>query len=185
MSAARIRAFATPAAAFAALALLGATPAPRPPAATRATAPRLATRPASPRRNPIPIPRTPTTRQHSEFVVEVNRKGQVVRADRVKPAQNDTFNAMTYGNVLQAFIRRPDGSAVSGIYRMTYDYDPRRKTVRRQVALLRAGNVDPNALGAVDREIEKIASERARERLNAPPTPSPLPDLKAITGHRH
>ncbi len=174
MSAVQLRAFATPAAALAALALLGATPAPKPPATTRATA---ASR--------IPIPRTPTTRQHSEFVVEVNRKGQVVRADRVKPAQNDTFNAMTYGNVLQAFIRRPDGSAVPGVYRMTYDYDPRRKTVRRQVALLHAGNVDPNALGAVDREIEKIASERARERLNAPPTPSPLPDLKAITGHRH
>ena len=184
MSAARIRAFATPAAALAALALLGATPAPRPTTATRATAaPRLAARQARPRA--IPIPRTPTTRQHSEFVVEVNRKGQVIRADRVKPAQNDTFNAMTYGNVLQAFIRRPDGSAVAGIYRMTYDYDPRRKTVRRHVALLHAGRVDPNALGAVDREIEKIASERARERLNAPPSPSPLPDLKAITGHRH
>jgi hypothetical protein len=174
VSAAQMRAFATPAAAVAALALLGATPAAKPPGATRPTA---AAR--------IPVPRTPTTRQHSEFVVEVNRKGQVIRADRVKPAQNDTFNAMTYGNVLQAFIRRPDGSAVSGIYRMTYDYDPKRKTVRRQVALLHAGRVDPDALGAVDREMEKIESERARERLNAPPTPSPLPDLKAITGHRH
>lgn len=127
----------------------------------------------------------PSTRQHSEFVVEVNGKGQVVRARSVKPAHDDAFNALTYGNVLQAFIRRRDGSAVPGLYRMSYDYDPGKKMVRRQVALVRAGGVDPNALGAVYVEFAKIEAEKLWRRLNPPPTPSPLPDLKAITGHRH
>jgi hypothetical protein len=161
-----------------ALGVLGASPAPR---ATASNAPAH----ASAARRTIPVPRTPTTPQHSEFVIVVNAKGQVVRVKSIKPAQNETFNTMTYGNVLQTFIRRPDGSAVPGLYRMTYDYNPANKDVRRQVALLQAGNVDPNALGAVDQEIKKLAAEQMRARFDVKPTPSPLPDLKAITGHRH
>jgi hypothetical protein len=131
------------------------------------------------------VPRTPSTPQHTEFVVEVNRRGQVVKVDSGKQSQDPAFNAITYGNVLQAFIRKPDGSAISGLYRLSYDYDPADKRVRRDVALVRPGGVNPNALGAVDQELQKLAAEKARHRFDAHPTPSPLPDLKAITGHRH
>jgi hypothetical protein len=150
---------------FGGLGLLGASPSPQP-------AGKL-------------VPRTPTTPQHTEFVVEVNDKGQVIKVDSGRESHDPAFNAITYGNVLQAFIRRPDGTAVSGLYRMTYDYDPANKHVRRNVALLKAGGVDPNALGAVDQEIQKLAAEQMRRHLTPVPTPSPLPDLKAITGHRH
>jgi hypothetical protein len=131
------------------------------------------------------VPRTPTTPQHTEFVVEVNKKGQVIKVDSGRESHDRAFNAITYGNVLQAFIRRPDGTAVSGLYRLTYDYDPTNKLVRRDVALLHAGGVDSNALGAVDQEIQKLAAEQMRRHLDPVATPSPLPDLKAITGHRH
>ncbi len=153
------------AASLASLGLLGASPSPKP-------AGKL-------------VPRTPVTRQHTEFVVEVNKKGQVIKVDSGRESHDPAFNAITYGNVLQAFIRRPDGTAVSGLYRMTYDYDPANKHVRRDVALLKVGGVDPNALGAVDQEIQKLAAEQMRRHLIPVPTPSPLPDLKAITGHRH
>ncbi|MBD5633207.1 MAG: hypothetical protein IAI49_01910 [Candidatus Eremiobacteraeota bacterium] len=117
--------------------------------------------------------RAPHTREHTEIVVEVNAKGQVVRADAIKASKDPAFDAITYGNALQAFIRRPDGTAVAGLYRLRYDYRPSDKRVRRDVELVRAGGVDPNAPGAVDRELQKVAAERT------------LPDLGSITGHRH
>ena len=129
-------------------------------------------------------PHPPTTPQHTEFVVETNRKGQVVRVRSGKSAPDLFFNAQTYGNALQTFIRKPDGSAVAGTYRLSYDYTPRDQRVRRTVQLLRAGYVNPEALGAVDVEAEKLRREQQRHAAPAP-SPSVLPDLKAITGHKH
>jgi hypothetical protein len=132
-------------------------------------------------RMPAFAPHTPTTAVHTEFVVEVNRKGQVTRVKSGKSCPDLSFNAMTYGNALQAFIRTPDGRAISGVYRLAYDYDPKTRRVRRSVALLHAGGVDPDKLGAVD----EMAILNARHHGPAPsPTPE-LPDFKAITGHRH
>jgi hypothetical protein len=129
------------------------------------------------------VPHTPSTPVHTEFVVEVNRKGQVTRVRSGKSCPDLTFNAMTYGNALQAYIRTPDGRAISGLYRLAYDYNPKNKHVTRTVALLHAGGVDPDRLGAVD----EMAILNARHHPQPSPTPtgSPLPDFKAITGHRH
>jgi hypothetical protein len=130
------------------------------------------------------VPHTPATAVHTEFVVEVNRKGQVTRVRSGKSCPDLSFNAMTYGNALQAFIRTPDGRAIAGIYRLSYDYNPKDKQVTRSVSLLRAGGVDPNRLGAVDQMAILSARHRAAP-ATAAPTSSPLPDFKAITGHRH
>jgi hypothetical protein len=130
------------------------------------------------------MPHTPATAVHTEFVVEVNRKGQVTRVRSGKSCPDLAFNAITYGNALQAFIRTPDGRSISGLYRLSYDYDPKTKKVARTVAIIHAGGVDANRLGAVD----EMALVSARNRPPPPsPTPagSPLPDIKAITGHRH
>jgi hypothetical protein len=99
---------------------------------------------------PGPAAATPDKPEHTEFTVETNEKGQVTRVRSGKPSPDPAFNAMTYGNALQAFIRTADGNAVAGVYRLTYDYSPKSKRVRRGVALIRAGGVDPGALGAVD-----------------------------------
>lgn len=114
----------------------------------------------------------PKTAQHAEYLVEVNRKGQVVRVRSAKHASDPSFDARVYGNALQVFIRKPDGSAVVGVYRLTYDYDPRTKLVTRHVALVQAGGVDPNALGAVD-----LFAQRNAKNMHPP---SPLPDFSAI-----
>jgi hypothetical protein len=91
----------------------------------------------------------PTTAQHTEFTLEVNAKGQVSKVDSAHASKDRVFNTMTYGNVIQTFIRTPDGHAVSGLYRMSYDYDPKTQKIRRTVSLIHAGGVDPKAPGAV------------------------------------
>lgn len=98
----------------------------------------------------------PKVKLHTEFIVEVNKLGQVTRVRSAKTSANEPFNAQTYGNAMQAFIRRPDGSVLVGSYTLTYDFDPGTKRIRRGVALLKAGGVDPNAKGAVT-EMEEIA----------------------------
>jgi hypothetical protein len=124
----------------------------------------------------------PTTRQHTEFVVEVNKKGQVVRATHVTRSADSSFNAMTYGNALQAFIRTPDGHAIAGTYRLSYDYNPKTYNVHRSVTLLKQGGVNPNALGAVEVEAAKLAAEqKAREQAAA--EASALPGLHQLTRH--
>jgi hypothetical protein len=120
--------------------------------------------------SPKPIP-APTVPLHTEFVVETNRLGQITRVRSGKESKDLHFNAMTYGNVLQAFIRKPDGTAVAGVYRMTYDYDPTTTNVKRGVSLISAGGVDPNAKGAVNdmADINKARAEREAKK------PSPKP----------
>ena len=127
------------------------------------------------------LARAPRTRQHCEFVVEVNRKGQVTRVRSGRTAHDPNFNAITYGNALQAFIRTPDGRAIAGVYRLTYDYNPADRSVRRGVELLHPGGVNPNAPGAVDQMIHLARSEAART-VRPLGSPKPLPDLQSITG---
>ncbi len=121
-------------------------------------------------------PRVPRTPEHAEYVVEVNRKGQVARVRSGKPSADLAFNTMTYGNALQAFIRTSDGRALAGIYRLTYDYTPKTQNVHRSVALLRAGGVNGNAVGAVD----QMTADARNEQLQAGPSPKPLPDFESI-----
>ena len=120
----------------------------------------------------------PTKALHVEFTVETNRMGQVARVRSVKPSHDEDFDTKTYGNALQAFIRTPDGHAVAGTFRLIYDYDPKTLRVRRDVALVKAGGVNPNAKGAADSMME-IA--RRNQHRTPPPglygTPGPVPSV--------
>ncbi len=85
---------------------------------------------------PLALPPIPKVPLHTEFVVEVNAKGQVVRVKSAKASKDAFFNTQTNGNVLQMWIRHPDGSAQVGLYRVTYDFDPHTKKVSRQSAIV-------------------------------------------------
>ena len=131
----------------------------------------------------------PKTRVHTEFVVEINRLGQVTRVRSGKSSKDASFNAQTYGNALQAFIRTPDGQVVVGTYKLSYDFDPTSKRVHRDVEFVSAGGVNPNAVGAAA-AMEVIAKKRAdaAAKKTAHTTPRPqasvddarLPDLNNV-----
>jgi len=147
----------------AALPVWAATPAPSP----------------TPPKGMVPRPPVPTVALHTEFVVEVNAKGQVVRVKSAKGCKDLTYNAQTYGNVLQMWIRHPDGSAEVGLYRVTYDYDPKTKMVHRGIALVQAGGSWGNAEGAATQMIDtakRESQERTKEQSRG------LPPLNAIVG---
>jgi len=114
---------------------------------------------------------------HTEFVVEVNKKGQIVRVKSGKSTPNYTYNAQTYGNVLQMWIRHPDGTAQVGLYRVSYDYDPKTHDIHRGIALLKAGGNWGDKEGAADQMME-IFRKNESKGARAPN----LPSLKAITG---
>ncbi len=131
----------------------------------------------------------PTRQLHVEYTVEINRLGQVTRVRSVKPSHDQAFDAHTYGNALQAFIRTVDGHVVVGTYRLMYDYDPKSMRVRRDVALVRAGGVNPNAKGAAI-EMMEIAKRNGAKAAAAAAKPSPgvvpsvnirrMPDLPQV-----
>ena len=160
-------------AAAAALALLAATPSPHP------TPYRVDLTKIQPKSLLFKVP------LHTEYVVAVNKLGQVTHVISGKLSKNRTYNTQTVGNALQAFIRTPDGKAIAGSYRLTYDYNPKTARVRREVSLVRAGGVDPNAPGAVNAMIEDVkkhqqaAAAHGRE-AKAAMTPGPQP-----TGNLH
>ena len=125
------------------------------------------------------LPKVPL---HTEFIVEVNKLGQVSRVRSGKSSANPTYNAQTYGNVLQAFIRTADGKAIPGVYRLTYDYSPKTARVHREVFLVKEGGVNPNAQGAANQMMD--LAKRNRNRTPPPglrPAPAPsLPDLPQV-----
>jgi hypothetical protein len=112
----------------------------------------------------MPPNRTPTEPQHTELVVETNKKGEVTRVRAGKGGPDPLFNAMVYGNALQAFIHTSDGGAIAGTYRLTYDYSPDTKKVKRQVELIKEGGVDPDATGAVE---EMMSANDKRMQLDS------------------
>jgi hypothetical protein len=136
----------------------------------------------------------PKTKLHTEFVVEVNKLGQVARVRSGKSCPNPMFNAQTYGNALQVFIRTPDGRAIPGVYRLTYDYNPSTARVHREVALLWRGGVNANAVGAAnqmmaiakrnrDEAQRAAATAHAKAGPSAPPVKingKQLPDLPQV-----
>ncbi len=99
--------------------------------------------------NKMLAPHMPATALHTEFIVETNNKGQVTRVRSGRNSKDRTFDLMTYGNVLQTFIRTDTGNAHAGTFRVTYDYSPKTHTVSRDVSLISLGGVNPNAEGAV------------------------------------
>jgi len=118
--------------------------------------------------------------EHTEFVVEINRLGQVTRIRSHRDSDSATFNAQTYGNALQAFIRTPDGHVVLGTYRLTYDFDPKTARVRRDVALVSQGGVDPDAKGAAIELIDKVHAQPVAPIAEPSVDPRSLPELKGI-----
>ncbi|MDP9018620.1 MAG: hypothetical protein M3N19_09905 [Candidatus Eremiobacteraeota bacterium] len=130
---------------------------------------------------PLPTPRLPNVPLHTEFVVQVNHMGQIVRVRSGKECSYPSFNAQTYGNVLQMFVRHPDGTATVGLYRVKYDYNPQTKSVHRGVELLSAGGDWGDEQGAANQMMELDRKNRAKH-LALPgfdkmrqPTPSPKP----------
>ena len=128
----------------AAFTLLAATPAPQP---TRYRIDLTKIQPKS------LLPKVPL---HTEFVVAINKMGQVTHIISGKVSKDQTYNLQTAGNALQAFIRTPDGKAISGSYRLTYDYSPKTTRIHRDVALLKAGGVNPNEEGAALKMIDDV-----------------------------
>ncbi|HZV76556.1 MAG TPA: hypothetical protein VFF63_02215 [Candidatus Babeliales bacterium] len=148
-----------------------------------------ATAAATPKPSPAPtriVIHLPSVPLHTEVVVEVNSKGQVVRVKSTKPCKVATFNLQTYGNALQMWIRKPDGTAEVGLYRVTYDYNPKTATVLRRVSLVSAGGSWANDPGAANVMMEMArkqaeAAEAAQHKAEQEQS-SKLPSLNEIRG---
>ena len=148
--------------------------------------------------SPAPQPtriiiRLPPIPLHSEVVVEVNKKGQVVRVKSTKPSKSTSFNLKTYGNALQMWIRKCETEGgttkcegVVGLYRVTYDYNPKNGNVTRRVALISPGGSWANDEGAANvmmqmLEKQEAAAEEEAQR-KAQESNSKLPSLNQIRG---
>jgi hypothetical protein len=137
----------------------------------------------------VPTVHLPNVPLHTEVVVEVNKKGQVVRVKSTKPCKVQSFNVQTFGNALQMWIRRRDGSAEAGLYRVYYDYDPKTAQVSRRVALISSGGSWANEQGAANVMIDlahkqavEAQKQAAEEQKKAQEQNAKLPSLNQIRG---
>jgi hypothetical protein len=124
----------------------------------------------------------PTVPLHTEAIVEVNKKGQVVRIKSTKSCKVQSFNIQTFGNALQMWIRRPNGSAEVGLYRVSYDYDPKTHGVTRSIALVSAGGNWGGEDGAANVMIENARKQAAEDRQREAEQNAKLPSLNQIRG---
>ena len=135
----------------------------------------------------LPSPRLPTKPLHSWFSVEVNNRGQVVRIKGGELSKDRVFDTMTIGNALQMWIRKPDGSAQVGLYRVDYAYDPKTHGVNRSVSLISAGGTWANDAGAATKMADAVRREeqeaqdriRAEQRAREAAQTKHLPDINA------
>ncbi|MBV8154656.1 MAG: hypothetical protein JO029_04535 [Candidatus Eremiobacteraeota bacterium] len=137
---------------------------------------------APPKGAPVPTIALPNAPLHTEYVVEVNKRGQVVRVKSSKVSKVDTFNVQTYGNALQMWIRKPDGTATVGLFRVTYDYDPKSRKVDRNVALVSEGGTWGDEEGAANAMMETAQKEAADAQKRREEQAKSLPSLNQITG---
>jgi hypothetical protein len=147
-------------AALAAVALLAAAPSPSP-SPNRVDLTKVQSKALLPK---VPL--------HTEYIVAVNKLGQVTHVLSGKVSKDKTYNLQTYGNAMQAFIRTTDGKAISGRYKLTYDYNPKTTRVHREVALVATGTVDANAPGAVT---QMYADVRKHQKAATKATPTSTP----------
>ncbi len=109
-----------------------------------------------------------------------------MRVKSTKPCKVASFNVQTYGNALQMWIRRPDGTAQVGLYRITYDYDPKTQNVARRISLVSAGGSWANDEGAanvmVDMEHKQAAAAAEAQRKAQEEYNAKLPSLNEIRG---
>jgi hypothetical protein len=144
-------------------------------------------RAATPSPHPtIPPPPFPKQKLHAEYIVEVNSKGQVVKIKSGHGTKYTTFNAQTYGNALQMWIRKQDGTAVVGLFRVSYDYDPVSHHVKRSVALVSTGGNWGNQPGAanvmIDTAKKEYAASQSAAKKQQAASHAKLPSLNDITG---
>jgi hypothetical protein len=143
----------------------------------------------TPTRLVIKLPNVPL---HTEVVVEVNAKGQVVRVKSAKPSKLQSFNAQTYGNALQMWIRKchtenktTTCTADVGLYRVTYDYNPKTGNVTRRIALVSRGGSWANSPGAANIMMDmyrKQAEAAAQAEHEEEQRENKLPSLNEIRG---
>ncbi len=137
---------------------------------------------ASPHMIKIPPPHPPPVALHAEYVVEVNKMGQVVRIKSGKGTKYPSFNSQTYGNALQMWIRKADGTAVVGLFKVTYDYNPKNHAISRRVALLSTGGNWANQPGAANVMIDTAKKEAQEAAKQKQQQQQKLPSLNTITG---
>lgn len=136
---------------------------------------------------PMPTPNLPHKPLHVQLLVEVNNHGQVVRVEHGTLSGDRAFDTMTLGNAMQMWIRRPDGTAVTGLYRVTYDYNPRTHDVARVPSLVRSGGNWANKAGAAAliiqdarRQVQQAEARiRAEQQKHEQQTEKNLPDINA------
>jgi hypothetical protein len=142
---------------------------------------------AAPSPVPIPSPNLPNRALHSILEVEVNDRGQVVRIHGGQLSHDPVFDTMTIGNALQMWIRRPDGSAEVGLFRVSYDYDPHTHNVSRHIALISAGGRWAKESGAATKMVDVAKREtmdaykrvQADEKRRREESAKHLPDINA------
>jgi hypothetical protein len=127
-------------------------------------------------------PNIPKIPLHTEWIVEVNKKGQVVKVESGKTCKDHYFNEHTLGNALQMWIRKPDGTAIVGLYKVSYDYEPNTRGVFRNIEFVKAGgdwgDKEGAAIGMInDANAQEKAWEEYQKRQN-----KSLPSLDQITG---
>jgi hypothetical protein len=149
--------------------------------ATLASVPAFAATPP-PKLPKVPAVTLPAIPLHTEVVVEVNKLGQVVRVKSTKPCKVQTFNVQTFGNALQMWIRHPNGSAQVGLYRITYDYDPKTQRVARRIALISAGGSWANTEGAANVMIDTARKQAIEMQRQSQQQNAKLPSLNEIRG---
>ena len=115
----------------------------------------------------LPAAHLPTVALHTEVVVEVNKKGQVVRVKSTKPSKMQGFNLETYGNALQMWIRKPDGTSEVGLYRVSYDFDPKTKKVRAASHSFRSAGLGATSQGAANVMMDMAKKQAAEARKQA------------------
>jgi hypothetical protein len=136
---------------------------------------------------PVPVPNLPHKPLHVQLLVQVNKQGQVVRVEHGTLSGDQAFDMMTLGNAMQMWIRRPDGSAQTGLYRVTYDYNPRTRDVARVPSLVRSGGNWANKPGAATliiqdarRQVQKAEARlRAEQEQQRKQGAQNLPDINA------
>ena len=156
-------------------------------AATLIATPVAALAAGTPAPQPMPTPHFPNKPLHARLVVEVNHMGQVVRVAHGDLSGDREFDLMSIGNAMQMWIRHPDGTAETGTYSVTYDYNPKTHNVARVPALMKAGGDWANKPGAATLIIQDArrqqqaieaqlqAEQVQKEKANA----KNLPDINA------
>ncbi len=111
---------------------------------------------------PLPSPKLPSKPLSAQLQVEVNRLGQVVRVLHGTLSGDQAFDTMAMGNALQMWIREQRGNtitAVVGLYKVNYNYDPKTQKVRRTFTLFKRGGGWADEPGAAT----KIVSDAKKE----------------------